>query len=89
MDIYTEIKKVMTRTESTDISIFFTNIEYKEAFIFIFFIVYLSSFRYILSLKGYRFLTCKFVKVLTFLREILCLKNQEVEFSQNESNITI
>ena len=36
--------------------------------------------KYSLSLKGFRFRRCNFVKVYTSLRGIHCIKNQAVEF---------
>ena len=44
---------------------------------------------FMLSLKGYTFQGCNFVKFYTFFWEILCVKNQEVESVQNESDLAM
>ena len=41
------------------------------------------------SFKGYSYFRDNFVKVKTFLQEILCVKHQEVRFLQNASHLAI
>ena len=56
-------------------------------------IVFTTNIHYLwkgtLSLKGYRSRRCNFVKVYTSLWGIHCIKNQEVEYLQNKSDLAI
>ena len=53
------------------------------------YVLYKFYNKYSLSLKGYKFRICNFFKVYSFLRGNHCIKNLEVEFLQNKSDLAI